>query len=73
MGWRRPLAVGGTLVLLGVLLEVLQCLQPTHSPNVFAALSSITGALVALPLAVAFIPRELEPLVAPDPVDVKRL
>ena len=58
MGWRRPLAVAGTLVLLGVTLEGLQCLQATHTPNAFAALSSVTGALLALPLAVAFIRRE---------------
>ena len=62
MGWRRPFAVAGTLVFLGVVLEALQCLQPMHSPNVFAALSSITGALVALPLAIALIAREPEEL-----------
>ena len=58
MGWRRPIAVAGTLVFLGVVLEALQCLQPDHSLNVFAALSSVTGALAALPFAVTLIPRE---------------
>jgi VanZ family protein len=62
MGWRRPLAVAGSLVFLGVLLEALQCLEPTHSPNVYAALSSVSGVLVALPFAVAFRPRGPEPL-----------
>jgi len=60
MGWRRPLAVAGTLVFLGVTLEALQCLQPGHTVNVFAALSSVSGSLVALPLAVAFLPREVD-------------
>ena len=60
MGWRRPLAVASTLVFLGVTLEALQCLQPGHTVNVFAALSSVGGALVALPLAVAFLPREVD-------------
>jgi VanZ family protein len=71
-GWRRPLAVAGTLVFLGVLLEALQCLEPTHSPNVFAALSSVTGTLVALPFAVAFIPREREPLTSGEQAGVER-
>ena len=57
MGWRRPLAVGATLVFLGVLLEVLQCLNPVHAPNPLAALSSVAGVLVALPFVMAFIPR----------------
>ena len=60
MGWRRPRAVAGTLVFLGVTLEALQCLQPGHTVNVFAAWSSVGGALVALPLAVAFLPREVD-------------
>lgn len=58
MGWRRPLAVAGTLVLLAIALEGLQCLEAHHTPNPFAALSSVTGALLALPLAVAFIRSE---------------
>ena len=60
MGWRRPVAAAGTLVFLGIVLEALQCLQPGHSVNVFAALSSVTGALIALPFAIAFIPREAD-------------
>ena len=60
MGWRRPLAVAGTLIFLGVTLEALQCLEATHSPNPLAALSSVTGALLALPLAVILIrPKEV--------------
>jgi VanZ family protein len=62
MGWRRPLAVAGSLVFLGVLLEALQCLEPTHSPNVYAALGSVSGVLVALPFAVAFRARERGPI-----------
>ena len=72
MGWRRPLAVAGSLVFLGVLLEALQCLEPTHSPNVYAALSSVSGVLVALPFAVAFRPREPEPLNPGKQAGVKR-
>ena len=55
--WRRPLAVAATLVSLGVLLEVLQCLYPIHSPNPLAALSSVSGVLAALPIAMLLIPR----------------
>ena len=60
MGWRRPLAVGGTLVFLAVTLEALQCLQANHSVNVFAALSSVTGTIFALPLALALISRDAD-------------
>ena len=60
MGWRRPLAVMGTLMFLGVTLEALQCLQPGHTVNAFAALSSVSGALVGLPFAIAFIPRDVD-------------
>ena len=52
MGWRRPVAVAGILVLLGVLLEALQCLKPDHTPNILAALSSVAGVLMALPFIV---------------------
>ena len=45
-GWRRPLAVAGTLVFLGLLLEALQCLEVDHDPNIFAALSSVGGVFV---------------------------
>jgi VanZ family protein len=55
--WRRPFVVAGTLVFLGVLLEVLQCLNPSHSPNPLAALSSVGGVLAALPIAMLLIPR----------------
>ena len=59
MGWRRPFAVAGALVFLGFTLEALQCFQPGHTVNVFAALSSVAGALIALPFAIAFIPRSV--------------
>jgi len=61
LGWRRPFAVAGTLIVLGVLLEALQCLQPGHVPNIFAALSSVTGVLAAFPFVVLLIPRSPEP------------
>ena len=52
-GWRRPLTVAATLIFLGILLEVLQCLDPVPlSPNPLAALSSVTGVLAALPIAI---------------------
>ena len=63
-GWRRPLAVAGTLVFLGLLLEALQCLEVDHDPNIFAALSSVGGVLVAFPLVVGLIPRKTETLEA---------
>ena len=62
-GW-RPLAVVGTLVFLGLLLEALQCLEVDHDPNIFAALSSVGGVLVAFPLVIGLIPRKTETLEA---------
>ena len=50
MGWRRPLAVGATLVFLGVLLEVLQCLNPAHSPNPLAAAEQCRWSVGGSPL-----------------------
>ena len=61
MGWRRPLS--RWLVLWYYLpsrLRACSACQATHTPNAFAALSSVIGTLVALPLAVAFIRREHE-------------
>jgi hypothetical protein len=51
-----------------VLLEALQCLESDHIPNPFAALSSVGGVLVALPLVVLLIPREPETLKAADQI-----
>ena len=65
-GWRRPLMVAATLIFLGILLEVLQCLDPIHSPNPLAALSSVTGVLAALPIAIFLIPQEREAVAAID-------
>ena len=71
MGWRKPLAVAATLVCLGVLLELLQCLNPVHAPNPLAALSSVAGVLVALPFVLAFLPRQSKPLDAGS-LDLRR-
>jgi VanZ family protein len=51
LGWRRPIVVAGVLIVLAALLEVLQSLEPDHTPNLFAALSSVGGVLAAMPLA----------------------
>ena len=51
LAWPRPFLVGAALIPSAALLEVLQCLSPTHNPNVFAALSSIGGVLVGALLA----------------------
>jgi hypothetical protein len=51
LAWPRPFLVAAALIPSAALLEVLQCLSPTHNPNVFAALSSIGGVLVGALLA----------------------
>jgi hypothetical protein len=51
LGWPRPFLVAITLLPAAALLEVLQCLRPDHSPNFFAAFSSIGGVLVGALLA----------------------
>ena len=60
LGWPRPFLVAITLIPTAALLEVLQCLRPDHSPNFFAALSSIGGVLAGALLATLLI-RALEP------------
>jgi hypothetical protein len=50
-GWQRPFVVAGLLMLLAVLLEGLQSLQPNHPPNFLAALSGAGGAVAAALLA----------------------
>lgn len=59
LGWPRPFAVAGGLIVLAALLETLQSLNPDHVPNVLAALSSAGGVLAAAPLAV-FLKRRRE-------------
>ena len=51
LAWPRPFLVAAALIPSAALLEVLQCLSPTHNPNVFAALSSIGGVLAGALLA----------------------
>ena len=52
---------------LGILLEVLQCLDPIHSPNPLAALSSVTGVLVRTSHRnLSLIPQEREAVAAID-------
>ena len=66
-GWSRPFLVMGFLLVLAVLLEALQSLNPDHTPNIFAALSSIGGAMVAAPLAISlFRPSEIRPVTMPS-------
>jgi hypothetical protein len=55
LGWPRPFLVVTSLIPVAALLEVLQCLKPDHSPNVFAALSSIGGVLAGALLATVLI------------------
>ena len=61
LGWPRPFLVATTLIPAAALLEVLQWLKPDHSPNFFAALSSIGGVLVGALLATLII-RAMEQL-----------
>ena len=46
LAWPRPFLVAAALIPSAALLEVLQCLSRGHSPNIFAALSSIGGVVV---------------------------
>src|SRR6478672_4193326 len=55
LGWPRPFLVAITLIPAAALLEVLQCLRPDHSPNFFAALSSMVGVLVGALVAALII------------------
>ena len=55
LGWPRPFLVAIALVPAAALLEILQCLQPYHSPNIVAALSSIGGVVVGALLAALMI------------------
>ena len=55
LGWPRPFVVASTLIPVAALLEALQCLRPDHSPNIFAALSSIAGVMVGTLLTVLII------------------
>ena len=51
LAWPRPFLVAAALIPSAALLEALQCLEPGHSPNIFAALSSIGGVLAGALLA----------------------
>ena len=51
LGWPRPFLVAAVLIPAAVLLEVLQCLRPDHTPNPLAALSSVGGVLVGCLIA----------------------
>jgi hypothetical protein len=51
LAWPRPFLVAAALIPSAALLEALQCLDPGHSPNIFAALSSIGGVLAGALLA----------------------
>jgi hypothetical protein len=76
LGWPRPFLVATTLIPAAALLEALQCLEPDHSPNILAALSSIGGVVVGALLAAlmirvlelqAFKRRRVDPTAEPDP------
>jgi hypothetical protein len=51
LAWPRPFLVAAALIPSAALLEALQCIDPWHSPNIFAALSGIGGVLVGALLA----------------------
>jgi VanZ family protein len=53
--WPRPLVVGGGLVVFAASLEALQALTPDRSSNVFAALYSACGVVLAAVIAGLFI------------------
>jgi VanZ family protein len=55
LAWRRPLAVGGALAVLAVVLENLQSFLPGRSSYFVAALYSAGGVLAAALLAELFI------------------
>ena len=53
--WRRPVLVGGALVVFAALLEGLQSLTPDRSPNLMAVVYSAGGVLTAALIAELFI------------------
>jgi VanZ family protein len=55
LGWPRPFLVAILLIPAAALLEALQCLQPGHSPNIVAALSSIGGVVIGALIAALMI------------------
>ena len=59
LGWRRPFHMAIALIALAALLEALQTLNPDHTLNILAALSSMGGVLAAVPLAIFMLRREL--------------
>jgi VanZ family protein len=48
LGWRRPFLVAVFLSVAAVVLEGLQSLTPSHTPNVFSVLGGASGALLAV-------------------------
>src|SRR5215472_586940 len=55
LAWHRPFVVGGTLIVVGVLLEALQLFTPDRSANVLGAVYSAAGALAAALVADLFL------------------
>jgi VanZ family protein len=55
IAWPRPLAVGGSLIASGILLEALQALTPDRHANLEAALLSAGGALAGAVMVDLFI------------------
>ena len=51
LAWPRPFLVAAALIPSAALLEALQCIDPGHSPNIFAALSSISWGVGRRPAA----------------------
>jgi VanZ family protein len=55
LSWPRPFVVGGTLMVIGSLLEALQAFTPDRMPNLAAAFWGASGALTAALIAELFI------------------
>jgi VanZ family protein len=55
LAWPRPFVVGGTLMVIGSLLEALQAFTPDRMPNLLAAFWGASGALAAALIAELFI------------------
>jgi VanZ family protein len=47
LGWRRPFLVAAVLSVAAAVLEGLQSLTPSHTPNVFSVLGGTSGAWLA--------------------------
>jgi VanZ family protein len=51
LAWPRPLKVAGTMIVLHMILEGLQALNPDRHPNLFAVVYGTAGVLAAAILA----------------------